>query len=113
MNNSYVNRDCPPLMADGRHVTDYRPSCEVHSSIRYLNGLYDSNQYRQFLINNAERLQTMSRDFYHQKNTCGSCNFIHPDPNNNDSFWATYRKQLFGQETKSLAQNGYETNKYY
>ena len=101
MNNSYVNRDCPPLMSDGRLVTDYRPSCELHSSIRYHNKLYDSNQYRQFMINNAEKMMGMSRQFYTNLRSCESCKFVHPDPNNNDTFWAYYRKHLYGQEGKS------------
>ena len=99
MNNSYINRDCPPLMSDGRLVTDYRPSCELHSSIRYHNRLYDSNQYRQFMIHNAEKMMGMTRQFYTDLRGCGSCEFTHPDPNNNDSFWAYYRKHLYDQDT--------------
>lgn len=99
MNNSYVNRDCPPLMSDGRLVTDYRPSCELHSSIRYHNGLFDSNQYRQFMVNNGNKLMEMNRRFYSNLNGCRSCEFVHPDPNNNDTFWSHYRKHLYGQPT--------------
>lgn len=98
MNNSYINRDCPPLMSDGRFVTDYRPSCEVHSSIRYHNGLTDSNQYRQFMMHNAEKMMEMNRQHWMALRGCKSCNFVHPDPNNNDTFWAYYRKQLYGNQ---------------
>ena len=108
MNNSYVNRDCPPLMSDGRLVTDYRPSCELHSSIRYHNGLYDSNQYRQFMINNAEKLMQASDKFYENLRGCKSCNFVHPDPNNNDTFWAYYRKHLYGMDGFDLAAKPYQ-----
>lgn len=99
MNNSYVNRDCPPLMSDGRLVTDYRPSCELHSSILYQNGLCDSNQYRHFMIHNANRMMNMNAKFYENLRGCRSCKFVHPDPNGNDSYWAQYRKNLFGQNT--------------
>lgn len=99
MNNSYVNRDCPPLMSDGRFVTDYRPSCEVHSAIRYHNNLYDSNQFRQFLINNGDKLREMTAQHYINLRGCNSCQFVHPDPNNNDTFWSAYRKHLYGQDT--------------
>lgn len=102
MNNSYVNRDCPPLMSDGRLVTDYRPSCELHSSIRYQNGLCDSNQFRQFMINNAERMMEINRQHWIKLRGCESCKFTHPDPNHNDTFWAYYRKQLYGNKSYNL-----------
>jgi len=102
MNNSYVNRDCPPLMSDGRLVTDYRPSCELHSSIRYQNGLCDSNQFRQFMINNAERMMEINRQHWIKLRGCESCHFTHPDPNHNDTFWAYYRKQLYGNKSYDL-----------
>lgn len=108
MNNSYINRDCPPLMSDGRHVTDYRPSCELHSSIRYHNGLYDSNQYRQFMVDNAQRMMEMNRQHWINLRGCESCKFIHPDPNNNDTFWAYYRKQLYGKQPYELGAQPYK-----
>lgn len=107
MNNSYANRDCPPIMQDGRHVTDYRPSCEVHSSIRYHNNLTDSNQYRQFMMNNAEKIMDMERSHWSKVRSCNSCSFVHPDPNNNDTFWAAYRKHLYGSKTEPVANGPY------
>jgi len=108
MNNSYVNRDCPPLMSDGRLVTDYRPSCELHSSIRFHNRLYDSNQYRQFMIQNAEKMMAMNNKFYTDLRGCKSCKFVHPDPNNNDTFWSAYRKVLYGQDTINIDGKPYQ-----
>ena len=95
-------------MSDGRHVTDYRPNCELHSSIRYHNGLYDSNQYRQFMINNANKMMEMNRQHYIQLRGCQSCKFIHPDPNNNDTFWAHYRRQLYGEQTSNNMGQSYQ-----
>ena len=46
---------CPPRMADGRHFTDYRPSCTTNMSIGSDNGVSGSNQYRHFLQNNVKR----------------------------------------------------------
>jgi len=95
-------------MSDGRLVTDYRPSCELHSSIRFHNRLYDSNQYRQFMIDNAEKMMIMNNQFYTKLRGCKSCNFVHPDPNNNDSFWADYKKHLYGQSTFNVNGKHYE-----
>ena len=50
-NNKYF--DCPALMSDGRIFTDYRPSAYVNDLMRVQNKVYDSYNYRQFLINNG------------------------------------------------------------
>lgn len=103
-NNSYKNFDCPALMTGNTpaFVTDFRPSCEVHSSIRYHNGLYDSNQYRQFMIHNAEKMMQDTRQFYTMKNGCNSCKFVHVDPNGNNAFWSYYKEKLYGEKPYPL-----------
>ncbi len=87
MNNALNNRDCPALMADGRLVTDYRPSCEVHDLIIKQNGLMNSYDYRQFMINNAATLMQLDRNYYEARNQCNSCRFYQVDPNGNESYW--------------------------
>ena len=90
MNNAPQNHNCPPLMSDGRLVTDYRPSCELHDLIIKQNGLLNSYDYRQFMINNAADLREINRGYYEAKNQCNSCRFYHPDPNNHDLYWDRY-----------------------
>lgn len=69
-NNKYVN--CPPIMADGRHFTDYRPRCDV-------NYLYprdkpvNSYDYRMYLVGNAESLLKEQRRKAYEQNMCGPC----------------------------------------
>ena len=50
-NNKYFN--CPPRMDDGRHFTDYRPSCHVNNLVRSNNAVLNSHEYRMFLTHNA------------------------------------------------------------
>jgi hypothetical protein len=92
-------------MSDGRIVTDYRPSCEVHSSIRYHNGLYDSNQYRQFMINNSEKMMQANRQYWTMVNGCNSCKFVHPDPNGSDRFFTYLRNQMYGTKQYDMPNN--------
>ena len=76
MNNSPQNWNCPPLMSDGRQPgTDYRPSCEVHDLVIKQNGILNSYDYRQFMINNAEALRNIDRSYYERRNQCESCRF--------------------------------------
>ena len=70
-NNKYFQ--CPPLMADGRAFTDYRPNCFVNNLVRTNNDIYNSFQYRQYLTHNAEKLMDVNRTYACQKNCCGPC----------------------------------------
>ena len=95
MNNGLSDRFCPPLMNDGRHVTDYRPSCYVNDLMLKQNNINNSYDYKQFLINNATKLQQINRDFYNCKNACTDCNgYVTPDPNNQIEYWDAYSKHL-------------------
>ena len=64
---------CPPRMADGRHFTDYRPSCHINNIIRTGNNVLNSFQYRNFLTSNANELMNLNRNYACQKNCCGPC----------------------------------------
>lgn len=61
---------CPPRMSDGRHFTDYRPSCQVNNMIKADNGTQNSFQYRQFLAHNAVELMNINRRHACEKNCC-------------------------------------------
>ena len=71
-NNKYF--DCPPRMDDGRHFTDYRPSSYVNDLIRYTNKVMSSNQYRQFMISNGEKIMELNNKYNDMKNGCSECN---------------------------------------
>lgn len=70
-NNKFFN--CPPRMSDGRHFTDYRPSCDVNNLIISNNGTVSNFDYRMFLIENAEKLMDINRMYTVEKNSCGPC----------------------------------------
>lgn len=65
--------DCPPRMADGRHFTDYRPSCHVNDLLKADNAISNSFQYRKFLQENADTLMNKNREIACAKNCCAPC----------------------------------------
>ena len=93
-NNALHNFGCPPLMNDGRHATDYRPSCYVHDTIIKQNGIQNSHQLRHFLQTNACQLAQINRDYFCQKASCPSCQYYHVDPNGNDRYWRKYKEYI-------------------
>ena len=69
-NNKYF--DCPALMSDGRIMTDYRQSGTLNDMIRLNNNVLSSNQYRQFLTNNAVEIMNINNQYISEKNSCKS-----------------------------------------
>jgi hypothetical protein len=95
MNNSIENQDCPPLMSDGRHFTDYRPSCYVHDLILTQNKITNSYDLKMLLTHNALKLQKINRNYYNMKNACTSCGqYYIVDPNNHDKYWENYNQYI-------------------
>jgi hypothetical protein len=80
-------------MSDGRHVTDYRPSCFVHTLISQQNNLNNSYQQRLFLQRNAEKFQALNAQYFAAKAGC-SLPCKHVDPNGHDSYWSAYKASL-------------------
>jgi hypothetical protein len=70
-NNKYFN--CPPRMADGRHFTDYRASCNIMNTLHSTNNITSSFQSREFLTDNANKLIELNRKQACEKNCCGPC----------------------------------------
>lgn len=70
-NNKYP--ECPALMNDGRMFTDYRSSCYINNVLRVNNGIRNSYDYRQFLINNGSDLINTIRSYNIQKSSCNNC----------------------------------------
>jgi hypothetical protein len=95
MNNAIGNHDCPPIMSDGRHFTDYRPSCYVHDLILRQNGISNSYDLKMLLTHNATKLQDINQSYYDLKNSCVSCGkYYLVDPNNSDTYWNQYKSRI-------------------
>ena len=70
-NNQFKN--CPALMSDGRNFTDYRPISHINNLLIMNNNLENNYSYREFLIQNAEKIMDMNRDLMYDNNKCDQC----------------------------------------
>ena len=70
-NNKFFN--APPRMSDGRHFTDYRPSCDSNNSVRNGNNITNSYDYRMFLTRNASQLIEVNNKHNYAKNGTFNC----------------------------------------
>jgi hypothetical protein len=70
-NNKYDG--CPPIMADARHFTDYRPNCHVENMVRMQHGVQNSHEYRMLLTHKAKEIMNLNRSYACMKNCCGPC----------------------------------------
>jgi hypothetical protein len=70
-NNKYFNS--PALMADGRTFTDYTANVMTNQYLMSSNKLKSSNDYRHFLINNADKLMEYNVSLSEKRNETGKC----------------------------------------
>ena len=87
-------KDAPPRMADGRHFTDYRPSCDLNSEVRRDNEIGDSFEARLFLQRNAEQLMDVNRNNACTKNCSAVCGDDVNDDVQNEGFTSTMLPEL-------------------
>jgi hypothetical protein len=64
---------CPPRMADGRHFTDYRPSCETDNQFCQENKVSSNNECRLIRQRNASKLMELDRSHACSLNCCSPC----------------------------------------
>lgn len=65
-------RNCPPIMSDGRHFTDYRPRCDINF-VGPKDKTLNSYDYRMYLTQNGERILGEVRREQYERNMCGPC----------------------------------------
>lgn len=94
--------NCPARMDDGRHFTNYGPNCNLNMSIQSDNSILSSYEYRQFLINNGNKLMNKYRT--HVVDTMG-CNLSTADINNGTMLDEKYRWVSDGKTCKHTLVN--------
>jgi hypothetical protein len=78
MDNFY--NQCPPMMSDGRHFTDYKTATRRNEYIRYINNIVRDDQYRLFLQQNGEDIMDNVWDFHKKNTNCWANNCVHNYP---------------------------------
>jgi hypothetical protein len=74
--NRYFQYGCPPLMNDGRFITNYGRSSTFDQYIRTLNNINSTHEYRHFIQNNGHNIINNMKAFHRENNTCsveGKC----------------------------------------
>lgn len=61
---------CPPLMSDGRHITNYVQNSVMNEYVKHKYGIIDNNVYRTFLQQNADRIMNNERTFLENNFNC-------------------------------------------
>lgn len=58
-------------MNDGRVFTDYRPNCEINTSLQQKTGVKNSHEFRKYLQDNGEEIMKRNREANRQD--CSIC----------------------------------------
>lgn len=80
MDNFYKDDGCPAKMEDARFLTDYRSSNTREQYIRSINGIVRTDDYRTFLIDNAEQIMDGEWEQLSAKNSCKATTCVHTAP---------------------------------
>lgn len=67
------HRNSPAKMSDGRLLTDYKSPCIVDTRIQRNNGISNSEEYRQFLIQNATKIMDLNNRYFRHVGGLGAC----------------------------------------
>lgn len=70
MDNRYFSQGCPPLMHDGRFITNYTNFKIFEQYIRNINKIGSAQDYRKFLQDNGDMILNNQRDSDNKINTC-------------------------------------------
>lgn len=71
MDNRYFNYKCPPLMQDGRFITNYIKNSTFEQFIRNVNQIESAQEYKQFLQQNGDTIINRERAYLDSINSCG------------------------------------------
>lgn len=111
MDNRYYSYDCPPLMNDGRFISNYVRSSLFDQYIRNTNNLESSQDFRNFLQNNGSTILNNIKSYYRKENSCsiaGKCLPISPLQdtsigfNHNDTVGSWYDSILDEKPTEEM-----------
>jgi hypothetical protein len=92
MNNS--NPQFPPLMNDGRMFTDYVPTEFSDVKLSEQMGFKNVYQQREYYFDNATQLMEKEELDAETNANWQNTNVVVVDPNGNDAYWFTKKKQL-------------------
>ena len=70
MDNRYFEYKCPPLMSDGRFLSNHINASVVNQKIRSLNRIKSSDEFRFFLQNNAVKIIDNELKYLNNNNRC-------------------------------------------
>lgn len=78
MDNYFKN--CPPVMSDGRHFTDYKSDTRRNEYIKYINDVLRDDDYRMLLQCNGTKFMDKEWDYYTKKMSCWENTCVHNYP---------------------------------
>lgn len=107
-----IHFDFPPIMDDGRNFAEWQPGAVINEKIRKDAGIKTNYDYRQYLINNADKIIE-----YNQKEACQNCCSCTPkygghrnDIGNNNS---PYLYKSCGDNNKPFGYESSDLKQYY
>ena len=94
MDNYFKN--CPAKMEDqGRHLSDHKSSTRRNEYIKYINNIWDHNQYRMFLQSNAKTFLDKEWSYHRNNNSCWANDCVHNYPSRFDPRYFRQEREAY------------------
>jgi len=84
MDNRYFKYGCPPLMHDGRFITNHIQQRQLDQIVRNVNNINSAQEYRQFLQTNGDTIINRERAIIQDVYTCSVDGMCVPLSGNNN-----------------------------
>ena len=105
-----IHKKFPGIMEDGRFFSEHKQSSILNNDIKVNNNIKNNEQYRHFLVNNANFIMEKNKYYYMDQS-------YKYNPNNDPDYFLKYKNfnnnnnpYLFDNILDSAQPYGYETN---
>ena len=74
--NRYFSYNCPPIMQDGRFITNHTRQRFIDQYVRSMNNINTAQEFKDFLQNNGNNILDRERNYNYNNNICkidGKC----------------------------------------
>lgn len=105
-----IHHNFPGIMKDGRFFTENKPNSIINNEIKNKNKIQNNEEYRAFLVNNANMIMEKNKYYYMDQN-------YKYNSNNDPEFFLKYKNNknnnnpyLFDSIQDTVQPYGYESN---
>lgn len=105
-------KQCPPVMSDGRFLTDWRTNVRMNEAIKFDNNVVRDDDYRLFLEDNADTVMDTQWDYLRKNKSCWVNECVHNYPLRMYPKWFSQEMKAYNSLQTGNRKNFYPCPKF-